>query len=69
MEKRKLNFNINNFKKFKDRIIYLVVDQEPPNILGIKEKDNDKERADKLILNGMARDYFQRKLKKRFDKC
>ena len=65
MEKKKLNFNINNFKKFKDRIIYLVVDQEPPNILGIKEKDNDKERADKLILNGMARDYFQRENLKR----
>ena len=30
---KKLNFNINNFSKFKDKIIYIVVDKKPPNIL------------------------------------
>ena len=31
-ERKKLNFDINNFKKFKDKIIYLVIEDEPKNI-------------------------------------
>ncbi len=58
--KKKLNFNIDKFKKFKDKIIYIVVDQQPPNILDLNVSDTDERRAEKLILNGMARDYFQR---------
>ena len=58
--KKKLNFNINNFKKFKDKIDYIVVDKHPSNILEIKENDTKNKKADKLILNGMARDFFQR---------
>lgn len=30
--KKKLNFDINNFKKFKDKIIYLVIENEPKDI-------------------------------------
>ena len=30
--KKKLNFNINNFRKFKDKIEYIVVDEQPENI-------------------------------------
>jgi len=30
--KKKLNFDINKFKKFKDKIIYLVIEKEPQNI-------------------------------------
>ena len=58
--KKKLNFNINNFIKFKDKIEYIVVDQQPPDIKEIKAQDSKKIIEDKLILNGMARDYFQR---------
>ena len=29
--KKKLNFDINKFKKFKDKIIYLVIEKEPKN--------------------------------------
>ena len=58
--KKKLNFNINNFRKFKDKIEYIVVDQQPPDIKEIKAQDSKKITEDKLILNGMARDYFQR---------
>ena len=35
--KKKLNFDINKFKRFKDKIVYIVVDKHPPNILDIKE--------------------------------
>ena len=57
---KKLRFDISNFKKFKDKIEYIIVDQEPPNILKLSDKDDKNEKASKLILNGMARDYFQR---------
>ena len=30
--KKKLNFDINNFRKFKDKIVYLVIENEPENI-------------------------------------
>ena len=58
--KKKLNFDINNFKKFKDKIEYIAVDEQPPNIKILSENDTPKEKEEKLILNGMARDYFQR---------
>ena len=58
--KKKLNFDINKFKKFKDKIIYLIVDKQPNNISDLLENDSKEKRGEKLILNGMARDYFQR---------
>ena len=58
--KKKLQFDINNFKKFKDKIIYIVVDKPPPNLIPLKEGEAEHKRGEKLILNGMARDYFQR---------
>ena len=58
--KKKLNFDIKKFKKFEDKIIYIVVDDQPQNILDLKNEDTKEERGEKLILNGMARDYFQR---------
>lgn len=58
--KKKLNFNINNFKKFKDKIDYIVVDKQPPTITELKDNDTADARGKKLILNGMARDYYQR---------
>jgi beta-1,4-mannosyl-glycoprotein beta-1,4-N-acetylglucosaminyltransferase len=58
--KKKLNFDINNFKKYKNKITYIVVDQQPKNILEIDSKDSNEEKGKKLILNGMARDYYQR---------
>ena len=64
-KKKDLNFDINKFQKFKDKIIYLVVDKQPDNILEISEADSEEKRGEKLILNGMARDYFQRENLKR----
>ena len=58
--KKKLNFDIGKFKKFKDKINYIVVDNQPENILNLSEEDTKEQRGEKLILNGMARDYFQR---------
>jgi beta-1,4-mannosyl-glycoprotein beta-1,4-N-acetylglucosaminyltransferase len=58
--KKELKFNINKFKKFKDKIIYLVVEEQPKNILELTSGESKDARGEKLILNGMARDYFQR---------
>jgi len=41
-EKKKLNFDIKNYPKFKDKITYLVIDHEPENI--IKESSDVKEQ-------------------------
>ena len=58
--KKELKFDINKFRKFKDKIIYIIVDKKPDNILQLSDNDTKNRRAEKLILNGMARDYFQR---------
>ncbi len=63
--KKKLNFNIDKFDKFKDKIEYIVVDQQPPNIKELQVDDTKQIKEEKLILNGMARDYFQRENLKR----
>ena len=39
--KKKLNFDINKFSKFKDKIIYLVVENEPENLI-YEDKENYK---------------------------
>ena len=64
---KKLIFNINNFSKFKDKIIYVVVDEQPKDLFKIDEKDNNKEdtKGQKLILNGYKRDNYQRQMAKK----
>ena len=37
-----------------------MVDKEPENLLPLSKYDTKDQRSEKLILNGMARDYFQR---------
>ena len=32
-QKKKLNFDINNYPKFKDKIIYVIIDKEPEDIV------------------------------------
>ena len=59
-KKKKLNFDINKFQKFKDKITYVIVENQPQNILKINDTDTKEKEGEKLILNGMARDYFQR---------
>ena len=58
--KKKLNFDINKFKKFKDKITYIVVDEPPPGLLLVNENETEESKENKLILNGYKRDNFQR---------
>jgi beta-1,4-mannosyl-glycoprotein beta-1,4-N-acetylglucosaminyltransferase len=59
-DKRKLRFNAKKFEKFKDKIIYLVYDNEPAEIKNIKISDTEKEKSTKYILNAICRENGQR---------
>jgi len=41
-DKKKLNFNINNYKDFKKKIIYITVENEPENVIYNSGVDKDK---------------------------
>ena len=59
-EKKKLNFDINNYPKFKDKIIYIVIDKEPEGIIGNKNgfaKPHEK-RSDSLKRIELSYDYM-----------
>ena len=58
--KKKLNFNIDNFSKFKDKITYLILDKEPDNIKKIFKDDNLAIKNSKILDNSINRDIGQR---------
>ena len=58
-EKKGLNFDMKNFQKFKEKIIYIVVDKLP-DTFKINDNDNENSKNSKYILNGYKRDHFQR---------
>jgi beta-1,4-mannosyl-glycoprotein beta-1,4-N-acetylglucosaminyltransferase len=49
---KKLNFDINNYPKFKDKIIYLVIDQEPDDLIKV---ENTKEHQGLKRNNSLKR--------------
>ena len=46
---KKLNFDINKFSKYKDKIIYKVVDKQPANIIPLNNNDDEITKEIKLI--------------------
>tara|TARA_Y100000590_G_scaffold305654_1_gene344761 strand:+ start:247 stop:1134 length:888 start_codon:yes stop_codon:yes gene_type:complete len=56
-KKKKLNFDIKKFSKFKNKIIYLVNDTEPKNLLYSK---NSNESPEQMRPNAMKRIAYQR---------
>ena len=57
-----LNFNIKNFEKFKDKIIYIVLDKEPENI---DYKNNHKieiKRKNSILRINYQRDFIKKSL-------
>jgi beta-1,4-mannosyl-glycoprotein beta-1,4-N-acetylglucosaminyltransferase len=61
---KKLVFDIKKFSKFKDKIIYIVVDKPPSDLFEIFESDKDEEdtRGQKLVLNALKRENHQRQM-------
>ena len=59
-EKRKPQFDIKNFKKFKDKIIYLLIKQKIPGMYEINDFDSDDKKNGKHVMNALKRENFQR---------
>ena len=57
---KKLNFDIKNFQKFKDKIIYLSLEEQPSNLKIINNNDDEDEKNSKIIDNCILREEFQR---------
>ena len=58
--KRELLFDQSKFQKFKNKIIYLVYDEQPKNIELVSENDSHSEKSIKYILNAALRENGQR---------
>ena len=61
-KKRDLKFDINKYPKFKDKIIYIVQDEEPLNLETVKKEDDEGLKSYKFIFNAHKRENFQRNL-------
>jgi len=59
-EPRSLRFNIDKYKKFKNKIRYIVWDESPSNIEIINDDDTQIVREHKFINNAVKRDNGQR---------
>ena len=59
-KKRNLLFNIEKFKKYKDKIHYIVVDKEPDGLSTIYDNDSEDKKNQKYILNAVKRENYQR---------
>jgi beta-1,4-mannosyl-glycoprotein beta-1,4-N-acetylglucosaminyltransferase len=61
---KKLLFDINKYSKFKNKIIYNVIDKEPHDIETIYEKDHDEKdtKGQKLANNSNKREHLQREM-------
>ena len=58
--KKKLNFDINNYSKFKDKITYIIIDEEPEGIVGQKNglAEPHEKRSDSLKRINLSYDYM-----------
>ena len=59
-EAKNLNFNYKDYPEFKNKIEYLIVKDQPPNLISTGRNDSKKELEEKNIINSIRRDNFQR---------
>ena len=52
---KKLNFEINNFKKFKNKIIYKVIENQPKGIIEIDKDDDPGIQSENKRMNSLKR--------------
>ena len=60
-QKKKLNFDINNYPKFKDKIIYIIIDKEPEGIVP-ENDDPSLQRSNSLKRIALSYDECLKKL-------
>ena len=58
-KKKKLFFDINKFSKFKNKIIYIVVDNPPPDLQKITNNDSLEKKDSIIISNAYKRHIYQ----------
>ena len=58
--KRQLKFNIDNYTKFKDKIIYITHDEQSDKLKTLGPRDSENEKSYKLIFNAHIRENDQR---------
>ena len=68
-KKKKLNFDINNYPKFKDKINYVVIDEEPAGIIGFKNglAEPHEKRSDSLKRINLSYNYMLRAISEASD--
>lgn len=59
-KEKKLKFDIKNFSKFKDKIIYIIVDKHPEGIENVNLNDNFELKNKKILDNSLKRENNQR---------
>ncbi len=59
-KKKKLNFDYKNFKKFKDKILYLKIDLPPDGIESLNSSDSIEIKNKKILDNSLKRENHQR---------
>ena len=59
-ETRKPLFDIKKYSKFKNKIIYILLEDLPTDLFAIDEKDSIDSKNSKFILNAVKRENFKR---------
>ena len=59
-KEKKLKFDIKNFSKFSDKIIYLPLEKQPDNLKKINESDSNFLKNTKTLDNALLRENYQR---------
>ncbi len=59
---KKLNFDINNYPKYKDKIVYLVIDKEPEDLIQ-NEANNIHKRLNSIKRIELSYNYMERAIK------
>ena len=64
-EKKKLNFDINNYPKFKDKITYLVIEKEPDHIINESSliENQSIKRKNSITRINQSYDFMQKGIK------
>ena len=58
--KRDFKFNIKNHLKFKEKIIYIPLTEQPSNLKKINKNENELLKNSKILDNALLRENFQR---------
>mgnify|MGYP001242718125 CR=1 FL=1 len=61
-EAKRLNFDIKKFKKFEQKIIYIIYDQQPSDLYKFEKEDTKHDIDSKYIFNAYKRENAQRNL-------